>query len=94
MCKKEFQLLSRNDSQHERSIVKTVGDLSVVLYFWWSIDVSDTTNGFDPLVGHHWKLFPQVVHVYVDTAVKRGQGPTQRLLGESFSADDAACATQ
>jgi hypothetical protein len=37
----------------KRRLVRKAGDLFEVLYSWWSIDVSGTANGFDPLVWHH-----------------------------------------
>src|ERR1700674_3519679 len=80
--------------REEKELSRTGGRLFKMLYRRRSVDITGTANGFDPLVRHCWKLFPQVVHVYVDTAVERGQRPTQRPLGESCPADDAACITQ
>src|SRR6267143_2496859 len=80
--------------QPEKGLSRTDGRLFKILYQRWSVDITGTANGFDPLVGHHWKFFTQVVDVYVDTAVERGQRPTERPLGQSFPADDAACITQ
>src|SRR5260370_17357431 len=78
----------------KKELSRTGARLFRILYERWSVDITGTANGFDPLVGHYWKLFPQVVDVYVDTAVKRGQRPTQRPLGESLSADNTARVTQ
>src|ERR1700674_3661947 len=80
--------------REEKELSRTGGRLFKMLYRRRSVDITGSAIGFDSLVRLWWELFTEVVPGCVDPAVERGQRPTQRPLGESCPADDAACITQ